>query len=411
MPSSARTPVAIIGGGAYAARLVELIARTAGLPGLALRLHAPDRGRLAIIAGHARELVQAAGAGHDVSACLALDDALDGAAAVILLARVGGLAARAHDEAFPRRHGLVGDEGIGVGGMANAWRTAPVLDAMAERIAVVAPAARVLNLMAPLGVTTRLLLERGLSAVGLCELPAVTLRRWQARAGAAPPLGFAGINHLAFFWPLAGAALDHPTLRAAVELGELPAALIERLGAAPLHYFLEIFAADEAARLGRARAPGRAGELAALQRELVGAFERAPGAAVAALDRRPTPWFDHALVPALVAVLGGAPYRAALDLRNEQDGRPVLDEAPPSGVVEAPGVLDAGGARLDPVPARPAAVRALIGRLTRAEDLLHRAATRRDRALLGEALDALPLAIAAGSRAPLLDDIVRPVAA
>jgi 6-phospho-beta-glucosidase len=410
MPSAARTPVAIIGGGAYAARLVELVAGVDGLPALALRLHARDPDRLAVVAGHAGALLRRRGARHEVSACRELDAAVDGAAVVILLARVGGLTARSHDEAFPRRYGLVGDEGIGVGGMANAWRTVPVLEVMAEHIAARAPAAHVLNLMAPLGVTSRLLVERRLAAVGLCELPAVTVGRWQARAGAGSPLGFAGLNHLAFFWPLTGAALDHPVLRAAAELGELPASLIERLGAAPLHYFLDVFAADEAARLGRARAPGRADQLAALQRDLIDAFERAPGGPVAAFDRRPTPWFEHALVPSLVAVLGGPPYRAALDLRNEQAGQPTLDEAPAAVVVEAPGVLDGRGARFEPVPARPAAVRALIGRFAHAEDLVYRAAVTRDRALLAMALDALPLAIAADHRAPLVDDIVRSVA-
>jgi 6-phospho-beta-glucosidase len=410
MASAPRTPVAIIGGGAYAARLVELIAGVDGLPALALRLHARDPDRLAVVAGHAGALLGRRGAQHEVAACRELDAAVDGAAVVVLLARVGGLTARGHDEAFPRRYGLVGDEGIGVGGMANAWRTVPVLAVMAERIAALAPAAHVLNLMAPLGVTTRLLIERRLAAVGLCELPEVTVSRWQARAGAGSPLGFAGLNHLAFFWPLTGAALDHPVLRAAAELGELPAPLIERLGAAPLHYFLDVFAADEAARLGRTRAPGRADQLAALQRDLIDALRRSPGAPVAAFDRRPTPWFERALVPSVVAVLGGAPHRAALDLRNEQAGRPTLDEAPPAVVVEARGVVDARGARFEPVPARPAAVRALIGRFAHAEDLLYRAAVSRDRSLLGAALDALPVAIAAEHREPVIDDIVRPVA-
>ena len=250
---SDRVPVAVLGGGAYAARLVEVIASVPDMPALELRLHARDHGRLDVIASHAAARVVALGARHVVGAFPALDGALDGAAAVVLLVRVGGLAARAHDEAFPVRFGQVGDEGVGLGGMASAWRTVPVLDQIAARIAARAPGAHVLNLIAPLGVTTRLLTERGLRTVGLCELPVLTVERWRAWAAdePAPPLAYAGLNHLGFFWCPSCPPLDHPVLRAAVERGEVPGELVLRLGAAPLHYFVDVFEPEAALGLGR----------------------------------------------------------------------------------------------------------------------------------------------------------------
>ncbi|HTE53307.1 MAG TPA: hypothetical protein VK698_20775 [Kofleriaceae bacterium] len=406
--AGARLPVAVLGGGAYAARLVEVIAGAAGLPALDLRLHARDRDRLAVIAAHAAARLRAAGADHELRACAGLDEAVDGAAAVVLLIRIGGLAARAHDEGFPGRFNQVGDEGVGLGGMANAWRTVPALEHIAARIAARAPAARVLNLMAPLGVTTRLLVERGLSAVGLCELPVVTLSRWRANAAQASaaradaaPLAYAGLNHLGFFWCPEMGPLDHPVLRSAIELGEVPVGLAHRVGAAPLHYFVDVFEADAARRIGRRRQPGRAAELAALRDQLVQRFRAAPGAAAEALARRPTPWFDLALVPALAAALGGPVYRGPLDV----PGGGALAEAPAPVVIELMGELDAGGARLDPVPERPAPVRELLGRLARADDLLYAAAVRRDRAILADALAELPLPLDQPTRAAALDAI------
>jgi 6-phospho-beta-glucosidase len=425
-------PIAVLGGGAYAARLVELAGACPGMPALELRLHGRDPGRLATIAGHAARRLAAIGAPHRAIACPDLDAALDGVTAVVLMIRVGGLAARAHDEDFPARFELVGDEGVGVGGMANAWRTLPVLGGVLARIAAIAPRARVLNLMAPLGVTTRLCIELGLSAVGLCELPGGTLARWTAAAGpaaaGAPPLRYAGLNHLGCFWPEAGAALDHPVVRAAIAAGDATEELVERLGAVPLHYYVEVLEPALARQLGRERRPGRAGALAELQAVLLDRFSRARGAPVAELERRPTPWLEHALVPALHAVLGGPPLCAALDLPNAG----ALDEAPAGVVVELAGRLDASGARFDPAsaspaappagasragpaPARPPAVRALLGRLAASEDALYRAALGRDRALLGEALDALPLPlpvplpVPGGARARLLDAICEPV--
>ena len=407
-----RAPIAVLGGGVYAARLAEVVAATAGLAPLELRLHARDRARLATIAAHADGRLRASP--HCVRACPELDDALSGAAAVVLLVRVGGMAARAHDESFPHRHGLVGDEGVGVGGMANAWRTLPVLDRIARRIAACAAGAPVLNLVAPLGVTTRLLVERGLAAVGLCELPVVTLARWRGRAGpAAAALDYAGLNHLGFFWSARQAALDHPVLRAAVEAGDVPAEILAQLEAAPLHYYVDVFEPDAARRIGRHRRPGRAGELALLQAVLLRRFRDAPGDPVAELERRSTPWFEQALVPALHAALGGPTYAAAIDLVNRAGAGRALDEAPEAVVVELFGRLDTSGARFDPVATRPDPVRGMLGRLARAEDLLYRAALLRDRELLAEALDALPVAWSRSDadRAALLDHICFPVPA
>ena len=390
-------PVAILGGGTYAARLCEVLARP-GLPALELRLHARDGARLARIAGHAAARVAGR---HDVRAC-GLDEALDGAAAVVLLIRVGGFAARDHDERFPAAFGLVGDEGVGVGGMANAWRTLPVLDALAARIAARAPDARVLNLMAPLGVTTRLLLERGRPAVGLCELPGVTIARWAA--GATAGLHYAGLNHLGFWWSPEGAG--HPALRAAIAAGDVTEELVERYGAAPLHYVLDVFEVEAARALGKARLPGRARQLAAHSAALLRRFADEPGGEIAEQAARATPWFEHAVAPALAAALGGPAFEAALDLRN--DGR--LDEAPDGVVIELRGRYTGDAATLAPVPARPPAVRAFLARVAAAEDALYRAARDRDRAGLGEALERLPLAVRAADRAAILDGVCAPIA-
>jgi len=397
--------VAILGGGAYVARLVELIGAS-GLPPVEIRIHARDRHRLAAIAHHAAGRLAATGAHHAVRGCLYLDDALDEATVVMLLVRVGGLAARAHDERFPARFDQVGDEGVGLGGMANAWRTLPTLDAIASQIVRQAPSAHVLNLMAPLGVTTRLLVERGLRAIGLCELPTVTLARWRAAAGGEPPaLHYAGQNHLGFFWSPAMPALEHPVIRAAIAERHATAELVERFDAVPLHYFVDVFEPDVAYQLGRTRRAGRAAELAALQATLLQRFVEYPGAIADDLARRPTPWFELAVVPALEAVLGGAPFVAPLYVPKAG----ALGEAPRETIVELFGTLDATGAEPAPIAPRPPAVRDMLARLGHAEDALYRAARARDRSLLHASLEALPLAIRSADREQVLDCVCEAV--
>src|SRR5262249_47224204 len=96
-----------------------------------------------------------------VRATTRLEEALEGASVVVQQVRVGGAAARDHDESFPLPFGIPGDEGIGPSGLAAAIRSAPVLRRLAGPIRARAPDAVVLNLTAPLGPTTACLREEG----------------------------------------------------------------------------------------------------------------------------------------------------------------------------------------------------------------------------------------------------------
>src|SRR5437870_5388579 len=73
------------------------------------------------------------------------------------------------------------------------------------------PRAAVLNLVAPLGITTRLLLDAGLDAIGVCELPRVTLEGWIAATATAAgntSFRYAGLNHLGWFWDVRAGQVD-----------------------------------------------------------------------------------------------------------------------------------------------------------------------------------------------------------
>lgn len=300
--------VVVVGGGVYAPVLCEALARSLDGEPITFCLVARDPQRLEAIAREADARVRAAHAEGAVAHTTDLDAGVEGADHVVLLVRAGGLAARARDESLPREFGLVGDEGLGVGGVSNAWRTVPLLAAMAATLRARAPAAAVWNLVAPLGVTTRLLLDAGCDAVGVCELPLVTRERWAVPAA---EVGYAGLNHLGWFWPRTIAA------RAALEAApDVDGPTLGAFGAAPLRYYYELFAPDAAARLGVARKPGRADALAALADDALTTFRESPGAWTPA---RATPWFDRALVPMIAAREGRGAWAGYADLRS--DGR------------------------------------------------------------------------------------------
>jgi 6-phospho-beta-glucosidase len=378
--------IAVCGGGVYVSRLAALCARA--LPaGGTLRLWARRAERLATIAAHAATRVAR---GWRVRAAARLDEALVGADAVVLLVRAGGLEARHHDETFPARFGLAGDEGLGPGGFANGWRTVPLLAGIAEVARRSCPSATVWNLVAPLGITTRLLLDEGLRAVGVCELPLVTR---EALGGG--PCSYVGLNHLGWFWGLAGlagaAGVDGPTLA--------------RFGAAPLRYYYEVFDREAGARLGIVRRPGRARQLAALAEAAVAAHARDAAAEVPELAARPTPWFDRALVPMMAAAFGGASHEGFASVANRGG---LVAELPEAAVVEVPARC---GVTVEPrrVAGIPPAVRAFLAGAARAEDLAYRAARARDPRLLRDALAALPLAIDPRALPALVAEAISPL--
>jgi 6-phospho-beta-glucosidase len=391
-----RPIITIVGGGVFAPRLCEVLAQALEhLPELELRLSARGPDRLAILTRHTRARL----AGRQPRCTVEADTNLAVAAAeadlVILLVRVGGLEARAWDEAFPRRFGLVGDEGLGPGGLANAWRTVPELQQIADTLCRVAPHARVLNLMGPLGVTTRLLLDRKLHTYGLCELPDTTLRSWLSRLDC-PSEGaswrYGGLNHLGWFWNFRLSGRDAlPLLADSQRPGDpypVDRGTLENYQAAPLRYYYQVFQPEVGLQLGLMRPSNRARELMQLSEMLIAQFDREPGSELPP-GARPTPWFDRAIAPVSAALLGGPPHRGFVNLSNAD----LIPELNPELVVEVAATFDRDGVTPIQPGALPAAVTRFLDQAGRAELLTFAAATTRDAELLDEAMAALPLAI------------------
>jgi 6-phospho-beta-glucosidase len=99
-------------------------------------------------------------------------DCVRGADFVVTSIRVGGLAARQHDEHVALAHGLVGQETVGPGGFAMAVRTIPVLTGYVEAIARHAPSAWVINFTNPVGVVTQAMRRAAdVRIIGICDTP------------------------------------------------------------------------------------------------------------------------------------------------------------------------------------------------------------------------------------------------
>ena len=215
--------VTVIGGGStYTPELINgFIARIESFPLTELWLMDISPERLEIVGKFAQRMVAARGSlakGAPFNVILTTDrkEAIRGASYVITQLRVGMMAARCADEYLGRRHGLIGQETTGVGGMAKALRTIPVVLDIAREMRELAPGALLTNFTNPSGLVTEALNRYApdVPVAGVCNSPITAkmhflenLAKVQATEGRTPSQSFAperaelntlGLNHLSW---------------------------------------------------------------------------------------------------------------------------------------------------------------------------------------------------------------------
>jgi 6-phospho-beta-glucosidase len=204
--------VTVIGGGStYTPELVNgFIERVNTFPLSELCLMDIDAERLKVVGDFAQRMVEAKGSPFKVVLTTDQRRAVSGAAYVTTQLRVGQMAARRNDEYLGRRHGLIGQETTGVGGMAKALRTIPVILGIARDMQTLAePGALLVNFTNPAGLVTQALSLHAPNtpAVGVCNVPITTkmtiLSRLEEATGAKidpdrAELKTLGLNHLSW---------------------------------------------------------------------------------------------------------------------------------------------------------------------------------------------------------------------
>ena len=165
-----------------------------------LTLYDVDAARAETIASLGREILRRLKTDFEIRVTSQLEQAADGADFVLNSIRVGGIAARAHDERIAIEHGLAGQETTGPAGVAMALRTLPVTLAHARIVERVAPAAWFINFTNPAGLITQALRQHtGLRVIGICDTPIELFHNIAEAAGEAQAdmeFDYAGLNHL-----------------------------------------------------------------------------------------------------------------------------------------------------------------------------------------------------------------------
>ena len=203
--------VAVVGGGStYTPELIHgFVARTNSFPLTELWLMDISPERLEIVGKFAQRMVEAKGAPFKVVLTTDRKQAIRGASYVITQLRVGMMAARRADEYLGPRHGLIGQETTGVGGMAKALRTIPVILDIASEMRELAPGALLANFTNPSGLITEALCRYApdVPAVGVCNAPITAKmdilegleKQWGTRLDPQrAELNTLGLNHLSW---------------------------------------------------------------------------------------------------------------------------------------------------------------------------------------------------------------------
>ncbi|WP_026411138.1 6-phospho-beta-glucosidase [Actinomadura oligospora] len=371
----------VVGGGStYTPELVDGLARLRdALPVTELVLVDPDEDRLVPVGAMSRRML--ARAGHPARVVTTADTAagVAGADAVVIQLRIGGQAARRVDETLPLACGCVGQETTGVGGLAKALRTVPVVLDLAGTIAEHAPDAWIVDFTNPVGIVTRALLDAGHRAVGLCNVAIHVQRRLAALLDVPPnavELGHAGLNHLTWVRSAFVDGADRlpelldGNLPALTDISNLPGDLLHHLRALPSYYLSYYYEHDRIVERQRNGTP-RAEQVAAVERELLELYaDPSNDTRPAQLSERGGAFYSEAAVHLLAALLGtpGTAEIPDVQVANVRNNG-TLPFLPDHAVIEVPARITSKGPLPLPVPPLEPLYAGLVAHVSAYEEL------------------------------------------
>ena len=416
--------IAVIGGGStYTPELVMgFLNRVKELEVSELWLMDIDADRLKIVGGFAQRMVEAHGSPFKVILSTNQRESVKGASYVTTQLRVGQMPARREDEYLGRRHNLIGQETTGIGGMAKALRTIPVIMQLAEDMAELAPGALMANFTNPSGLVTQALsmFIPEVPVVGVCNvaigvkmriLESLEKKLGQKIDPARGELNTLGLNHLSWHrgFKLDGEEIWPQVLKEFIatqkesDEPEFPVELIQSLKMIPNYYLHYYYDTQHKLEEQKKWPPSRAEEVMELEKQLLQDYA------------------DPNLTepPAELMERGGAYYStAATQLLNSHfnnlgevhvanvPNRGAVAGWPEDWVLELPCKVDLSG--VNPLPAEPLpdTCFGLIAQVKSYEMLTAKAAISGDRDLLYQAMLAHPLGPSVDQVKPVMEDLL-----
>lgn len=412
--------ITVIGGGStYTPELVNgFLERASRLPLTELWLMDIDAGRLNIVGEFAQRMAAANGKPFDIVLSTNQREAVRGASYVITQLRVGQMPARVADEYLGQRHGLIGQETTGIGGMAKALRTIPVILGIARDMREAAPGAWLLNFTNPAGLVTEALARHAsdVPAVGVCNVGITTrmeiLKSLEKHLGQPiaeerAVLQTLGLNHLTWhygftldgedLWPLLFPAFCERNRQQ--EDPEWEPQTLEALGMIP-NYYLQYFYYTAKKLAAQSKwPPSRGEEVITIEKDLLRQYAN-PSLTEPPSDlmKRGGAYYSTLATRLIDSHYNDLGYVEVVNVRNNG----AAAEWPSDWVIETPCRIDRSGIHPLPAAPLPASCSDLVKRVKGYELLTVEAAVRGDRKAARAALLAHPL----GPKADKVDEVL-----
>jgi 6-phospho-beta-glucosidase len=416
--------ITVIGGGStYTPELVNgFLARVDSLPLKELWLMDIDQERLEVVGGLAQRMVKAKGDPFQVVLSQHQREAVAGAKYIITQLRVGLMPARRGDEYLGLRHGLVGQETTGVGGMAKALRTIPVILSIAKDIREAAPGALLANFTNPAGLVTEALNRHApdVPAVGVCNV-GITMKmealEWLEKAGGTKiddsraALNTLGLNHLTWH---RGFTVDGQDMWPAVVSGfaekmkkeedpECDLRTLEVLGMIPNYYLQYYYYTERKIAAQKKWPPSRAEEVMELEKGLLRDYANpALTEPPAELMKRGGAYYSTLATQLINSHYNDLGQVHVVNVRNNG----AVKEWAADWVLEIPAKVDKRGIHPLPAAPLPPACYGLISHVKMYELLTVEAAVRGDKNALYQALLAHPLGPSADRAQAVMEDLL-----
>ena len=416
--------VTVIGGGStYTPELVSgFLARLEKFPLTELCLMDIDAQRLEIVGGFAQRIVDNQGTPFMVTLSTDQRSAVTGASYVTTQLRVGQMEARRRDEYLGQRHGLIGQETTGVGGMAKAMRTIPVVLKIAPDMRQVAPGAMLVNFTNPAGLVTQALSKYApdVPSVGVCNVPITTkmmiLQQLEKRLGKPIEPGRAelktlGLNHLSWH---RGFIIDGENVWPQVlqtylkelrsqEHPEWDPHTVEVLRMIPNYYLQYFYYTDKKLAAQATWPPSRADEVIVVEEALLRQYaDPSLMTPPADLMKRGGAYYSTVATQLLTAHYNDLGEMHVVNIKNNG----AVKDWPAEWVLEMPAKVSRDG--IQPVPTEPLPLSCfgLIAQVKSFELLTVEAAVHGDREAAYQALLTHPLGPSADKVQTVLDDLL-----
>ncbi len=405
--------IVIVGGGSsYTPELVAgFIEHYQTLPLSELYLMDINATRLETLAGLSQRMFKHASLPVKVTAGANLQPALENAAFVNCLIRVGGMEARILDEKIPLKYGVIGQETTGPGGMMKALRTIPRVLEIAAGMQRACPDAWLINYANPSGIIAEALGKYGgVRFVGLCSGPKGWIETILHRMGASPEranVDWIGLNHLGFairVW-VDGMDCTNQAIEAAAQEWSVDGEWMRTLGAIPASYLRYYYHTEKVVK--ELQQPGRktrGEQVKEIEAELLQQYANPDlHEKPELLKQRGGGGYADVAIAAMESIYHNRGERQIIQALNQG----AVDGIPADASVELACLVDRAGTHPIRIGEIPLPIRGLIQAVKAYESLTIQAAVEGSPRIAMQALMAHPLTPSWETAKPLLAELLQ----